>query len=218
MKGIFVSFEGIEGTGKSTQAKLIYEWLRDKGLDAILTEEPGGTHIGLKIRELLLAVEHKDMTPITELLLYNASRAQHVKEVIRPAIEKGLIVITDRFTDSTLAYQGYGRGIDFDHIGSIDRVATNNLRPDITILLDLDVEAGLKRNRGINKTDRLELEDVVFHRRVRSGYLDLVAKEPQRIKLIDASVNIEEIHKKIIGVITDFINSKHGFKRHRRTE
>lgn len=206
MKGVFISFEGIEGTGKSTQARLLSEYLKGKGLDVVLTQEPGGTLIGLRIRELLLSVEHQGMSPLTELLLYNASRAQHIKEVIIPAIDRGSIVITDRFTDSTIAYQGYGRGIDLILIDSIDMIATERLRPDITILLDLDVKAGLKRNRGINKTDRLELEDVEFHQRVRNGYHDLAAKEPERIKLINASGDIKEIHSRIISIISGLLD------------
>jgi len=205
MKGIFISFEGIEGTGKSTQARLLYEWLRDRGFDAVLTEEPGGTRIGLRIREILLSVEHKGMTPLAELLLYNASRAQHLEEVILPAIGRGAIVVTDRFTDSTISYQGYGRGIDLNLIDSIDRIVTKNMRPALTVLLDLDVEIGLKRNRGINKTDRLELEDVEFHKRVRNAYLDLAAREPERIKLINASENIEAIHNKIVNTVKGYI-------------
>jgi dTMP kinase len=206
MKGIFVSFEGIEGTGKTIQSKLLYEYLIKRGIKVILTEEPGGTQIGLKIREMLLSVEHKEMIPIAELLLYNASRAQHIKEVILPAIDKGAVVVTDRFTDSTVAYQGYGRGIDLNLINSIQKIVTAGLQPHITILLDLDVEVGLKRNKGINKTDRLELEDIEFHKRVRSGYLEIASKEPERIKLINASDGIEEIHRKIVNIVMDFIN------------
>jgi dTMP kinase len=206
MKGIFISFEGIEGTGKSTQARLLFECLGEKGFDVVLTEEPGGTQIGHKIRELLLSVEHQEMSPLTELLLYNASRAQHLKEIILPAIDRGAFVITDRFTDSTFAYQGYGRRIDINLIDSIDQVATGRLRPDITILLDLDVETGLKRNRGINKSDRLELEDIAFHQQVRAGYHDLASKELGRIKLVDASDSIEGIHNKILGIIREFIH------------
>jgi dTMP kinase len=205
MKGRFISLEGIEGTGKSTQAKLLSDYLKEKGFEVVLTEEPGGTQIGLRIRELLLSVEHKEMTAVTELLLYNASRSQHIREIILPAISRGAIVITDRFTDSTIAYQGFGRGIDQGLIDSIDLIATERLRPDITILLDLDVEIGLKRNRGINKTDRLELEDVEFHQRVRNGYHNLAEKEPERIKLIDASAGIQEIHNRISSIITNFI-------------
>jgi len=205
MKGRFISLEGIEGTGKSTQAKLLSDYLKDKGFDIVLTEEPGGTQIGLRIRELLLSVEHKGMTAVTELLLYNASRSQHIREIILPAISRGAIVITDRFTDSTIAYQGFGRGIDPGLIDSIDLIATGRLRPDITILLDLDAEVGLKRNKGINKIDRLELEDLEFHQRVRNGYHILAEKEPERIKLIDASAGIQEIHNRISSIITNFI-------------
>ncbi|NCO67809.1 MAG: dTMP kinase [Nitrospirae bacterium CG_4_10_14_0_8_um_filter_41_23] len=206
MKGIFISFEGIEGAGKTIQSKLLCEYLLKKGYKVILTEEPGGTRIGLKIRELLLSVENKGMTPVTELLLYNASRAQHIKEVILPALKRGFVVITDRFVDSTVAYQGYGRGIDLSLIYSIEKVVTGGVKPDITILFDIDAEIGLKRNRGIKKSDRLELEDVGFHKRVRSGYLEIVSKEPERIKLIDASEGIEEIHSKIVSIVMDFIN------------
>lgn len=203
--GIFISFEGIEGSGKTIQARLLDEFLRKKGYTVVLTEEPGGTQIGLRIRELLLSVEHQEMTSVTELMLYNASRAQLIKEVILPAIKRGAIVITDRFNDSTVAYQGYGRGIDLNLIDSIDRIVTAGLKPDITILLDLDVEVGLKRNRGIHKADRLELEDKAFHKKVRNGYLEIAAKEPERIKLIDASKSIEEIHSKIVSIITEYI-------------
>jgi dTMP kinase len=205
MKGTFISFEGIEGTGKTTQARLLYQYLISKGHDVVLTEEPGGTNIGLKIRGILLSPDHQGMTSITELLLYNADRAQHLNELILPAVERGAIVITDRFTDSTYAYQGYGRGIDLNLIDSIDLIATGRLRPDITILLDLDVETGLKRNRGINKTDRLELEDIEFHKRVGNGYHNLAAKEPERIKLIQAKGNIEEIHNKIVRIISELL-------------
>jgi dTMP kinase len=144
------------------------------------------------------------MTPLAELMLYNASRAQHLEEVILPAIGRGAIVVTDRFTDSTISYQGYGRGIDLNLIDSIDRIVTKNMRPALTVLLDLDVEIGLKRNRGINKTDRLELEDVEFIN-ARSAYLDLAAREPERIKLINASENIEAIHNKIVNTVKGYI-------------
>jgi dTMP kinase len=204
-KGIFISFEGIEGSGKTKQSRLLYEYLRKSGYKVILTGEPGGTQIGLKIRDLLLSVENRKMTPVSELLLYNASRAQHIKEVILPALKKGFIVITDRFIDSTKAYQGYGRGIDLKLIEFLEKIVTEDIRPDLTLLLDLDVKIGLKRNRGINKTDRLELEDVKFHKRVREGYLKIAAKELERIKLIDAAESIEEIHRKIIGIVTDVV-------------
>jgi dTMP kinase len=208
MKGIFISFEGIEGTGKTIQSKMLYEHLLKKGYKVILTEEPGGTRIGLKIRDILLSIENKEMSPLAELLLYNASRAQHIKEVILPALKRGYIVITDRFSDSTVAYQGYGRKIDLNLVKSFEQSVTAGLKPDVTFLLDLDVETGLKRNRGINKTDRLELEDVKFHKRVRNGYLKIAAKEPERIKLIDGSESIEQVQNKIIKIITDFLKNR----------
>jgi dTMP kinase len=206
-KGVFLSFEGIEGTGKSTQARLLFERLREKGFDAVLTEEPGGTKIGRKIRELLLSPDHQEMTPLTELLLYFASRTQHLAQVIIPAVNRGAVVITDRFTDSTIAYQGYGRGIALHLLHSLDTIATDGMQPDITLLLDLDVETGLSRNRGINKTDRLELEDIGFHKRVRNGFLELAAQQPERIKLIDASLEKEEVRKRVLDLVLDIVSS-----------
>ncbi|MFZ5907466.1 MAG: dTMP kinase [Nitrospirota bacterium] len=206
-KGVFLSFEGIEGTGKSTQARLLFEHLREKGLDAVLTEEPGGTAIGRKIREVLLSTDHQEMTPLTELLLYFASRTQHLAQVIIPAINRGAVVITDRFTDSTIAYQGYGRGISLDLLYSLDTIATKGMRPDLTMLLDLDVETGLSRNRETLKADRLELEDIEFHKRVRNGFLDLAAQEPGRIKLLDASPDRDEISERIRDLVMDSLSS-----------
>lgn len=196
-KGLFISLEGIEGTGKTTQARLLYERLIDYGFDVILTKEPGGTPIGESIREILLKIDHKEMSHITELFLYNAARAQHLYEKILPALKKGKIVITDRFSDSTIAYQGYGRGIDINLLKTLDDIATGGIKPDITILFDLDVEIGLKRNRGINKIDRLELEDIEFHKRVREGYLRIAESEPKRIRIIDASEPMFVISEKI---------------------
>jgi dTMP kinase len=204
-KGLFISFEGIEGSGKSTQAKLLKEYLLKSKYNVVLTVEPGGTLIGEEIRRILLSLENKNMLPKTELLLYNASRAQHIEELILPSLEGGKVVITDRFTDSTIAYQGYGRGIDLSLILDIDRIVNNSLRPDVTILLDLDVEEGLRRNRGINKRDRLEFEEIEFHKRVRVGYLEIASKERDRIKIIDASGSIEDVHEKIKCIITEVL-------------
>ncbi len=200
-RGFFISFEGIEGTGKSTQARLLSEYLAKKGLKTLLTEEPGGTPISREIRRVLLSTKHDKMDYMAELLLYNAARIQHIKEKIAPALTKGRIVITDRFSDSTVAYQGYGRGISLKLIDSLDGIATGRMRPDLTILLDLDVETGLMRNKKINKRDRLELEDVKFHEKVREGYLKLAAMAPERIKLIKASKGIEEIHREVLRIV-----------------
>ncbi|MCL5422238.1 MAG: dTMP kinase [Nitrospirae bacterium] len=207
MKGFFISLEGIEGTGKTTQAKLLAEYLSGKGYSTVVTEEPGGTSIGLRIREVLLKVEHSEMHSLTELLLYNASRCQHIHELILPSLDAGKVVITDRFSDSTLAYQGYGRGLDLNLIETLDRIVTSGLKPDLTLLLDIDVETGLRRNRGANKVDRLELEDIAFHRKVKAGYLEIARREQERIKVVDASGGIGEIQRRIVEVVDAFITA-----------
>lgn len=206
MKGIFISFEGIEGTGKTTQARLLSEYLERAGFKTALTEEPGGTPISRMIREVVLKVDHKEMHPLTELLLYSASRCQHLNEVIQPALNEGKIVITDRFSDSTAAYQGYGRGIDMKLIEILDKIAAGGMKPDLTFLLDIGVETGLRRNRGANKVDRFELEEIDFHEKVRDGFLEIAGQEPKRIKVINASGTMEEIHAKIVDTVTRFLS------------
>jgi len=210
MKGAFISFEGIEGTGKSTQAKLLAEYLSLKGYRVIQTMEPGGTKISLKIRELLLSLDSREMDHVTELLLYNAARVQHIKEVIEPALERGDIVITDRFSDSTIAYQGYARGIDLQLIDSLDMIATKKLRPDITILLDIDVKTGLARNKVLNKSDRLELEGISFHEKVRMGFAQIAAREPERVKVLDCAEGLDGVHRKVVKIILQFLEKRNN--------
>ena len=205
MNGVFISFEGIEGTGKSTHVRLLANHLRVLGHTVIQTAEPGGTPISLKIRELLLSLDSRGMDYMTELLLYNAARVQHIREVISPALRRGDIVISDRFSDSTLAYQGYGRGINRQLIEALDAVATNSMRPDLTLLLDIDVETGLRRNKEINKNDRLEREDVAFHEKVKKGFHEIAKEEPERIRLIPCSDSIDAVHAKIKDVVTAFL-------------
>ncbi len=196
----FFSFEGIEGSGKTTQCRLLGEYLRSRGFDVVETAEPGGTVISSKIRQILLEPGNQ-IDPLTELLLYYSSRAQLVSEVIRPSLEKGRIVITDRFTDSTLAYQGYGRGIEKEVIQMLNEIVVPDIKPSLTFLLDLEVEEGLRRNRGAGKEDRFETETIEFHRRVREGFLKIASQEPERIKVIDASRSPEEIHQEIVKII-----------------
>ena len=200
-KGFFVTFEGIEGCGKSTQARLLAESLRNLGLSVLLTREPGGPRISEEIRTILLNKEFNEMNRLTEVFLYMASRAQHTLEWIIPAIEKGQIVICDRYYDSTYAYQGAAREIPEYEIETINTIATTGLKPDVTYIIDVPVEIGLERLHNGTKAediDRLESEDIDFHRRVRAGYLKLAKKEPDRVVVIDGTKNIEEIHKDIM--------------------
>ncbi|MBI4683038.1 MAG: dTMP kinase [Nitrospirae bacterium] len=198
----FISFEGIEGSGKSTQVKLLAEYLRSKGHDVLETAEPGGTWIGNKIRELLLEpLNHMD--PMAELLLYYSDRAQHVREVIYPALLRNTIVITDRFTDSTAAYQGHARGIDLSIIDTLNELVVPDMKPYLTFLLDLDVEAGLIRNRNARKEDRFELETIAFHNRVRQGFHQIAKEEPERVKVVNASQSKEEVTREIIRIIEE---------------
>lgn len=201
MSGLFVSFEGGEGSGKTTQLKTLLAHLRAAGRDTVETRDPGGTPIGKQIRELLLDRENTRMAAIAELLLYEASRAQLVDEVIRPALREGRIILCDRFTDSTLAYQGHGRGLDRDLILRLNDLATGGLRPHLTLLLDLSPEVGLARARerlaNPRTRDRIEEEVLSFHQRVREGYLAIAAAEPGRVLVLDASRGILAIEAEI---------------------
>ncbi len=201
--GFFVSLEGIEGTGKTTHSAYLSKQLAELGFDVYKTQEPGGTVIGNKIREILLLPDHDEMDFMTELLLYNAARAQLLAERIMPALREGKIVITDRFSDSTVAYQGYGRGIDLKLIASLDSITTNGLKPDLTLLFDLDIETGLKRNKKVNKIDRLELETIEFHRRVRQGFLEIAKSDPQRIRIIDAARPLERVQETALRIVSE---------------
>lgn len=197
--GYFITFEGIEGCGKTTQVRLLGERLSSLGCRVVTTREPGGCPISDKIRTILLDADNRGMKPLTELLLYAAARAQHVAEVIRPALEAGCIVLCDRFTDATIAYQNFGRGIERATIDALNTLACQSLSPDMTILIDCDAAIGLERaKRRIEATagpreERFELEALEFHRRVREGYLSLAQQEPQRFLKVDGSCAIDEI-------------------------
>jgi len=206
---LFITFEGGEGCGKSVQAKALYRRLLQLAIPALLTHEPGGTSLGKKFARWLKWTNDRDISPLTELLLFNASRAQLVNEVIRPNLKNGKIVICDRYADSTTAYQGYGRGLGLEMVKTINNAATQRLRPNLTILLDMPVEAGLAR-KGDKRQDRFEQEDIAFHQRVREGYLKLAASEPQRWLVIDASQPKEKIEQIIWQKVSQFLSHGKG--------
>ncbi|QWR78897.1 dTMP kinase [Candidatus Magnetomonas plexicatena] len=207
MEGVFISIEGTDGSGKSTQVRLVAEALRiESGLDVVETFEPGGTEIGMKIREILIDPKTVNMSPITELMLFYAARAQHAAEVIHPALRRGAYVITDRFSDSTIAYQAYGRGINPELIKQLDALVLKGFKPDLTIVIDLDVTTGLSRKKSASKADRLEMEELLFHERVREGFLDLSKTEPLRFKVIDGSYPVETLTKRIVETIKERFN------------
>lgn len=203
--GRFITFEGIEGCGKSTQVELLKGYLEKKGFKVLPVREPGGTHLGEKVRAILLNSEGEGMSPLTELFLYEGCRAELVEKVIVPALKRGAFVICDRFMDSTVAYQGFGRGLPTD-IGLLNRLASNDLTPDITFLLDLDPETGLKRamkriSNTVLKEDRFEKESLDFHKKVRQGFLKIATENPKRVKVIAADKEIPLIHKGICDII-----------------
>lgn len=193
--GYFITFEGPEGSGKSTQLRLLAEWLRGQGLDVLTTREPGGTRIGDRVRAILLDPQHTEMLPATEILLFSAARAQVVGERILPHLRKGGIVLCDRYADSTIAYQGYGLGLDLGVLRTITEFATGGLVPNLTILLDVPVEIGLQRKaRGLGEEwDRLERRERAFHERVRAGYHEMAAREPARWLVLDATAPVADL-------------------------
>jgi dTMP kinase len=215
---MFITLEGIEGSGKTTQIQTIAQWLSATGRDCLTTREPGGTAIGGQIRSVLLDPDNCDLAPTAEMLLYVADRVQHLDTVVRPALAAGRVVVCDRYFDATLVYQGYARGLDKDIIRQLHQLACNGLMPDLTLLLDLDPEAGLARAwRRIHSDDahavesRFEREQLLFHQRVRSGYLDLARLEPQRFAIIDADVDAQEVAAQIEDVLrAQFLRRSEG--------
>jgi len=204
-KGLFISFEGADGTGKSTQVRLLAEYLRSAGYDVLLTREPGGTPISEKIREIILDPSNSEMDAHTEALLYAASRAQLVSEVLRPAIESGKIVICDRFMDSSIAYQGFARGLGSDNIRTINEFAVHGLQPDITFFMDLAPEKAMQRVERQGNKDRLEAEKMEFHDKVYRGFLELSEIYKNRYVRIDASESIQDISDRIKKYFTDYV-------------
>ncbi len=199
MRGKFITFEGSEGSGKSTQVKLLCAFLKTKGLSVLFLREPGGVQISEKIRQILLDAKNKRMTKICETLLYMAARSQLVQEVIRPALQRGQIVVCDRFLDSTLAYQGYGNGVDISFIKKLGDEVVDGMHPDLTIVMDMDVKKGLLRT-GRQK-DRIEQRSLNYHKRVHQGYLSIARAEPHRVKVVNAEGSKLQIQKEIQDIV-----------------
>ncbi|PYT01412.1 MAG: dTMP kinase [Acidobacteria bacterium] len=209
MQGKFITFEGIDGSGKSTQLRMLSGDLRARGVDLITTQEPGGTPLGRRLREAFLETE-ETVAPIAELLLFAADRAQHVEFLIKPALAEGRIVISDRYADATFAYQGAGRGFPEAMVNEIIELATGGLKPDLTLFFDITIENAIKRMAGRHEIgegrNRMDVETADFYSRVRDAYLRLANAEPDRFEVIDANGSIEETHAKVAEVISEFLN------------
>ena len=212
MAGVFITFEGIDGCGKSTQLRLLSSELRARGLSVVTTREPGGTTLGQKLRAALLDVEGQ-VDPLAELLVFAADRAQHVRTVLRPALAENKIVLSDRYADATVAYQGSGRGFKPGLISEIVQLATGGLMPDLTLLFDLTVPESAVRTRrrvAAKHTDRLDSENVEFHERVREAYLEIAKSNPQRVRIIDAHRSSPETHELVMDIVIPFLEER-GF-------
>jgi dTMP kinase len=209
--GTFITFEGIDGSGKSTQLRMLANVLKQAGCDVLLTREPGGTPVGNRLRAALLDAQ-EEVDPLTELLVFAADRAQHVRRVLRPALESGQVVFSDRYADATAAYQGAGRGFAPELISEIIQLATEGLKPDLTLLFDLSVEDSTTRTRrrgnGTQRGDRLDAEDAEFHTRVRDAYLRLAQVEPERIKVVETNQAVELTHERVKEIVIPFLSSR----------
>ena len=203
---MFITLEGPEGSGKTSQLPKLAEYIRQRGFDILTTREPGGTSISEQIRTVLHNLENKEMNPRTEILLFQASRAQLVEQVIRPHLDKGGVVLSDRYADSTLAYQGFGHQIDIEPLRVLVTFATGGLKPNLTILLDVDVETGLRRKELKGEWNRLDAYDLDFHQRVRRGYFNLVQAEPERWVVIDASQSPTKVQEEMRRVVAERLN------------
>jgi dTMP kinase len=210
---VFITFEGIEGCGKTTQAALLAEFLSERSIPHLVTREPGGTRLGKLIRQILLNPDHSMMEPLTELFLYAADRSQHIAQVIRPTLEAGRWVLCDRFADATTAYQGYGRDQDLDFIQKLNQMATQGLWPDISLLLDCPVEIGLSRARQRilqsavqGQEDRFEQHDQTFHQKVREGYLHIAAQNSQRFRVLDGTLKKQQLHEQIVALLQPYLH------------
>ena len=206
VNGIFISMEGPDGSGKSTQIELLKKYFEDKGIECVITREPGGTRISEAVRGIILNKDYTEMDYMTELLLYASARAQLVSEVILPALEEGKCVISDRFVDSSAVYQGIARGLGVETVYEINKYATRNRFPDKTFLLDLPAEVGIARKKDQKDLDRMELEKLSFHEKVAQGYREMADRDSERIVRIDATKSVEEIHEIIISEVSKYVS------------
>ena len=214
-KGFFIAIEGPDGCGKSTQIELLAAALRERGFDVILTREPGGTRLGEEIRKLLLLSKEENFSPYAELLLFEAARAQHVEEVLKPAMKEGKVVIASRYAEATRAYQGGGRGLPLPEVAAANALGTRGLWPDLTVILDIDSEEGLRRVKGAagkdlppGELDRIEKESLVFHRRVRKEYLSLAEEEKDRVRVVDGSKTVGEVSKEVLTLVLERLHDR----------
>jgi dTMP kinase len=208
-RGKLITFEGIDGCGKSTQHRLLEQYLTERGVECVSTRQPGGTELGKKIREALLGGDDGSVDPLAELLLYEADRAQHVRTLVMPALDAGKIVLSDRFYDATTVYQGYARGFDLTLVNDLNRLAAHGITPDLTLLFDLDVELALTRTHKPGEErgapDRLDREPFEFHRRVRQAYLEIAAREPDRFRIIPATSSIENTFQLTLDAVQEIV-------------
>jgi dTMP kinase len=213
LQGKFISFEGIDGSGKSTQLRMLAGDLRLRGLNVLTTREPGGTPLGKQLRAAFLETE-ENVSPIAELLLFAADRAQHVELLIKPALKDGRIVISDRFADATYAYQGAGRGFPVETVKEVIRLATRGLKPDLTLFFDLSVENAIRRTASRiesgEQKNRMDVETAEFYERVRAAYIEISAAEPGRFRIVDANGAVEEIHAQVTRIVNEFLGDKVG--------
>jgi dTMP kinase len=213
---VLITLEGIEGCGKSTHLRLLSDWLTERGVAHLVTREPGGTGIGEEIRRLLLNPQGEEIEALCELFLYLADRRQHVVRLLEPRLKRGELILCDRFTDATLAYQGWGRGLELEMLRGLNDLATGGLIPDLTLLFDCPPEAGLARARrraedlleGVSREDRFEREELDFHRRVRHGYLELAAADPERFRVIDSSPQVGEVQERVVLAVAPLLGLK----------
>lgn len=211
MVAAFITFEGIDGSGKSTQLRMLASELRLRGYEVVTTREPGGTPLGVRLREVLLEAEEQ-VDPLAELLLFAADRAQHVRAHVRPALETGHIILSDRYADATVAYQGAGRGFPPALIDEIVALATGGLKPHLTLIFDLPVNESRRRSRRRERTDapqdKIDVEDASFQKRVRDAYLEIAAREPERVRVVNAGVSVQETQHQVMAIVLPFLESK----------